>query len=47
MTSTTIEKNYTTNSIINSWLTLRVKLNEQNKENKENIDFEKYNITIE
>lgn len=47
MTSTTIEKKYTTNSIINKWLTLRTKLNQQNKEVKENIDFEKYNITIE
>ncbi len=47
MTSTTIEKKYTTNSIINNWLTLRTKLNQQNKEIKENIDIEKYNIVIE
>ena len=47
MTSTTIEKKYTTNSIINNWLTLRTKLNQENKEIKEKIDFEKFNITIE
>ncbi len=47
MTSTTIEKKYTTNSIINNWLTLRTKLNQQNSKPKENIDFDKFNITIE
>lgn len=46
MTSTTIEKNYTTNSIIKDWLTLRAKLN-QNPETNEKIDFDKFNITIE
>lgn len=46
MTSTTIEKNYTTNSIIKDWLTLRSKLSNKNEETVE-IDFEKYNITVE
>ena len=46
MTSTTIEKNYTTNSIIKDWLTLRAKLN-KNPETNEKIDVDKFNITIE
>lgn len=46
MTSTTIEKNYTTNSIIKDWLTLRAKLNKDNQPT-EKLDFDKYNVTIE
>lgn len=47
MTSTTIEKNYTTNSIIKNWLTLRVKLNNEESNNSEKLDIKKYNIVIE
>lgn len=46
MTSTTIEKNYTTNSIIKDWLTLRAKLN-KDADTIKKIDFDKYNVNIE
>lgn len=46
MTSTTINNNYTTNSIIKDWLTLKGKLS-IDKEFSEKIDFEKYDITVE
>ena len=47
MTSTTIEKNYTTNPIIKDWLTLKVKFNE--KINDESIEklIDKLGITVE
>ena len=46
MTSTTIEKNYTTNSIIKDWLTLKAKLN-KDKLSSVKIDYDKFNVTIE
>lgn len=45
--STTIENNYTTNTIINNWLTLRVKLNLPEQEQIKEKDFDKFNIVIE
>ena len=45
MTSTTIEKKYTTNTIIKDWLTLKCKLNKDKSSVK--IDFDKFNIVAE
>ncbi|MGN1152606.1 MAG: hypothetical protein ACI4S3_01120 [Candidatus Gastranaerophilaceae bacterium] len=45
--STTLENNYTTNSIINSWLTLRTKLFIPESEQIKEKDLDKFQIVIE
>lgn len=45
--STTIENNYTTNTIINSWLTLRAKLFIPETEQIPEKELDKFNIVIE
>ena len=47
MISTTIEKNYTTNTIIKDWLTLKTKFNQNVSNEAIETLIKKLNITIE
>ena len=47
MTSTTVEKKYTTNTIIKDWLTLKIKLNSTISDESIEKLADKLNITVE